>query len=122
MARIARILAGTAALAAFTWPMAELQAAGTHPRSASSFRSAPVVVRPAVVGYAPSYASRSPIYPSQARQGPALSYIPPSSPNAPHFSMDGSPAVEGWHWQRVSLQQIDAEVRAKRAAAAAATR
>jgi hypothetical protein len=119
MTRITRILGGTAMLAAFAWPAAAVHAAGNHARSASNFRSAPVAVRTVFVGYAPSYASRSPIYPGQPRTGPALSYIPPSSPDAPHFSMDGSPAVEGWNWQRVSLQQIDAEVRAKRAAAAA---
>jgi len=48
-----------------------------------------------------------------------LYYVPPISPNAPPFSFDGSPAVEpDWGWQRVNLQQLAAEVRAKREAGA----
>jgi hypothetical protein len=46
--------------------------------------------------------------------------VPATSPNAPPFSFNGSEEVQAWNWQRVSLQQIDAEVRAKRMAAAAA--
>jgi hypothetical protein len=62
-------------------------------------------------GYAPTYAP--------ARAAPALYYVPPLSPNAPPFSFDGSPAVElDWGWQRVNLQQLAAEVRAKRGAGA----
>jgi hypothetical protein len=120
MYRITRILAAAAVLAAFDCCAAAPHTGPSHARAfASPVRPAPVIVRPVFVGYAPSYASRSPIYPVQSRLVPPLSYIPPISPDAPQFSMSGSPAVEGWHWQRVSLQQIDAEVRAKRAAAAA---
>jgi len=46
--------------------------------------------------------------------------VPATSPNAPPFSFNGSDEVQGWNWQRVSLQQIDAEVRAKRASTALA--
>jgi hypothetical protein len=120
MDRITRILAAAAVLAAFDCGAAASRTGPSHARAFTSpVRAAPVIVRPVVVGYAPSYASRSPIYPAQSRTVAPLSYIPPASPDAPQFSMSGSPAVEGWHWQRVSLQQIDAEVRAKRAAAAA---
>lgn len=120
MDRITRILAAAAVVAAFDCAAAAPHTGPSHARAFSSpVRTAPMVVRPVVVGYAPSYASRSPIYPAQTRTVAPLSYIPPASPDAPQFSMSGSPAVEGWHWQRVSLQQIDAEVRARRAAAAA---
>jgi hypothetical protein len=64
--------------------------------------------------YAPAsyYASTAPSY---AR--PSVYFVPPISANAPLFSFDGSPAVEpDWGWQRVSLQQLAAEVRAKREA------
>ena len=51
------------------------------------------------------------------RAAPALYFVPPISANAPMFSFDGSPAVEpDWGWQRVNLQQLAAEVRAKREA------
>jgi len=82
----------------------------------------PAAVRPAVVAYAPyypSYSSHQPLANFRAT-GPSLSYVPAKSPNAPPFSFNGSEEVQAWNWQRVSLQQIDAEVRAKRMAAAAA--
>jgi hypothetical protein len=67
--------------------------------------------------YAPAAYYGSTSAPSYAR--PALYYVPPISANAPMFSFDGSPAVEpDWGWQRVNLQQLAAEVRAKREAAA----
>lgn len=116
MTRIACILAAAAALCVPPCGMAAPHTT-SHARS-SPARPAPVVVRPVVVGYAPSYAYRSTTPVSPTRAAAPLSYIPPASPDAPPFSMSGSPAVEGWHRQRVSLQQIDAEVRAKRAAAA----
>jgi hypothetical protein len=83
----------------------------------------PPVVYPAFVGYAPSYssnASRQPLSFPRAT-GQALIYQPPISPEAPPFSFNGSEEVKGWNWERVSLQQIDAEVRAKRSAAPAST-
>jgi len=80
--------------------------------------AASAVVRPtirtAAVGYAPSYSYRQ----AQAfprTTVPALAYLPGVSPNAPPFSFTESDQYPGWNWQRVSLQQIDAEVRAKRA-------
>jgi hypothetical protein len=82
----------------------------------------PPVVYPAFVGYVPpysSYSSRQPLtFPRAAT--PGLIYLPASSPNAPPFSFSESEELPGWNWRRVSLQQIDAEVRAKRAAAAPA--
>lgn len=82
------------------------------PRTA--YWAAPMTYAPASYygsTYAPSYAA--------PRAAPALYYVPPISPNAPMFSFDGSPAVEpDWGWQRVNLQQLAAEVRAKREAGA----
>ena len=111
-------------------------AAGRHEHSHSSaphhHRSAAVaapavsrapIVYPAFVGYVPSYpsyASRQPLsFPRAA--GQTLIYQPPVSPNAPPFSFNGSEELPGWNWQRVSLQQVDAEVRAKRSSAPAST-
>ena len=77
----------------------------------------PPAVFPVVAGYAPyysSYSSRQPLTFPRAVT-PGLIYLPASSPNAPPFSFNGSEELPGWNWQRVSLQQIDAEVRAKRA-------
>jgi hypothetical protein len=71
-------------------------------------------VRTVAVGYAPAYSYRQ----AQAfprATVPALAYLPAASPNAPPFSFSESDQYPGWNWQRVSLQQIDTEVRAKRA-------
>jgi hypothetical protein len=62
-----------------------------------------------------SYSSRQPLTFPRAVT-PGLIYLPASSPDAPPFSFNGSEELPGWNWRRVSLQQIDAEVRAKRAA------
>ena len=83
-----------------------------YPRTA--YWAAPVAYG-STAYYAPTYA---PAY-SPPRAAPALYFVPPISPNAPMFSFDGSPAVEpDWGWQRVDLQQLAAEVRAKREAGA----
>ena len=90
-----------------------------HNNAAPSVVHAPVVY-PVVVGYVPPYSSyypRQPLSFSRAT-GQALFYQAPLSPDAPPFSFNGSEELPGWNWRRVSLQQIDAEVRAKRAAAA----
>ena len=81
---------------------------------------APVV--PIVAGYASAYStssygsSRQPLTFARSTVPPVY-YMPAISPNAPPFSFNGSEEQQpGWNWQRVSLQQIDAEVRARRAA------
>ncbi len=93
-----------------------------HQHSLSNVTANPVrapVVQTVIVGHAPAYRSA---YSSQQRQGLARSptsgvyYVPASSPDAPPFSFNGSGEMQGWHWQRVSLVQLDAEVRARRAA------
>lgn len=134
MPRIACIVAGAAAAAigvsaagnACAAPRQEHRhsPATVHPRQAAAPASrAPV--RSAVVyphaGYAPAYpsphysASRQPLTFSRAATPPVY-FVPAVSPNAPPFSFSDSVEQPGWNWQRVSLQQIDAEVRAKRAA------
>lgn len=88
----------------------------SHDRTAVPYRArvvrrtaswaAPVAYAPAAY-YAPTYAP--------PRAGPGLYFVAPISANAPLFSFDGSPALEpDWGWQRVSLPQLAAEVRAKR--------
>lgn len=81
------------------------------PRAA--FPAAPLAYLP------PAYYIPSPAYdapPSYASVPPPVYYVPPISPNAPLFSFDGSPEEPEWNWRRVSLQQLVAEVRAKREA------
>ncbi len=93
---------------------------GDH-RSHGQFQSrSTVVARPVVVaGYVPYY----PSYPSysSSRHSPftGRSTTPPAyfvamSPKSPAFSFNGSPPEPQWHWQRASLQDIDAEVRARK--------
>ena len=132
MPRIACLMVG---LAAAALAAAEASAAsGNDHRRASSMASrhhhspspsatvnparAPVV-RTVVVGYAPvypaAYSSRQPLGFARS-SAPSVYYLPAASPNAPPFSFNGSEEMPGWHWQRVSLMQLDAEVRARRAA------
>lgn len=131
MSRIACIVLGAAigvpvAGSAFAAPRQEHRhspATAHHRQAAAPVSRAPV--RPAVVyaivGYAPAYpssyygASRQPLASSRAATPPVY-FVPAISPNAPPFSFSESAEQPGWNWQRVSLQQIDAEVRAKRAA------
>lgn len=94
-------------------------AARTPPRPAPSNTLARPVVASVAVAY-PAYATTSrstrPFAPFvQSRTAGTLSYLPPVSPDAPRFSFSPQDPPEGWHWQRVSLQQLDAEVRARRA-------
>jgi len=79
----------------------------------TAYWGAPLAYGPAT--YSSYYAPAStPTYPSPPAV-PALYYVPPIAANAPPFSFDGSPAVEpAWGWERVNLQQLAAEVRAKR--------
>ena len=131
MTRIA-CLAASMVLAASLTVASSAEAAGRHEHahaSSGAIRhhtshstvaiSRPAVVHPVIVGYAPSYSSyssRQPLtFPRTA--APALVYLPATSPNAPPFSFSGSEENPGWNWRRVRLQQIDAEVRARRAAA-----
>ena len=117
MTRIACLLGAVVTLVS----TASIAAPQHHNRPRMS--NMPVTVRPAVTAYVPSYANRAPAVQTQSRAAvPSLSYIPPSSPNAPPFSFSPQDPLEGWHWQRVSLQQIDAEVRARRAAKSLANR
>lgn len=133
MPRIACLMSGLAA-AALAAANASAAPGGDHRRASSPssrhpppFSSAPAslarapVVRTIVVGYAPayraSYSSRQP--PGIARSAPTgLYYLPAASSDAPPFSFNGSEEMPGWNWQRVSLLQLDAEVRARRAAKA----
>ena len=137
MSRMACIVVGAtaavsiaAAGSAFSAPRQEHRhsTATAHARSpAAPFSRAPAratvaypVVYP-VVGYAPAYRSS---YYSSSRQPltfartvtPPVYFVPAISPDAPPFSFSPSEEQPGWNWQRVSLQQIDAEVRARRAA------
>ena len=137
MARIACLVAvmafaATGAAAAGRHEHSRSSSPAAHHHHGSTPVAAPAPIRPAfvypvVAGYVPSYASyssyasRQPLNSFPRTTGPTLLYVPPSSPNAPPFSFNGSEELPGWNWQRVSLQQIDAEVRAKRAAAAAAS-
>ena len=144
MARIARILVGAAAVAtgvsvagaAFAASRQEHRhpaAASHHRPTATGVSSAPVrtvVVYPSVayplVRYAPAYpssyygTSRQPLTFSRSPVPPVY-FVPAISPNAPPFSFSESVEQPGWNWERVSLQQIDAEVRARRAAKEAGT-
>jgi len=81
----------------------------------TAYWGAPLAYGPAT--YSSYYAPAStPAY-APPPAAPALYYVPPIAANAPPFSFDGSPAVEpDWGWQRVNLQQLAAEVRAKREA------
>lgn len=101
-----------------TPPPAHAAAGHAHARHVAPNRAriAPrVAYWAAPLTYAPSAYYAVPQATQPAR--PALYYVPPLSANAPPFSFDGSPAVElDWGWQRVSLQQLVAEVRAKREA------
>jgi hypothetical protein len=119
------LVAANGAAAAGRHEHSHSSSAASHHHHSSATVTAPAVFHPPVVypvavGYAPSYssyASRQPLtFPRAAT--PGLFYIPASSPNAPPFSFNGSEELPGWNWQRVSLQQIDTEVRAKRAAPA----
>ncbi len=119
MARIACLLATVASLAAAGAPASfaavprHTHASRPQPRPAS----VAVVARPMVV-YGTTNAARTsrPFPPAgQSRAANPLSYLPPASPDAPRFSFSPQDPPEGWHWQRVSLQQVDAEVRARRA-------
>ena len=102
--------------------------AGAAPADHRGHRS--VAVRPAVVtGYAHYVGYPSTYYPSTAyRSYGSAAYRPTATPpayfvamssKAPPFSFNGSPAEPGWNWHRASLQEIDAEVRARKAAKAA---
>ena len=134
MARIACILVGAAAVAtgvavagpAFAAPRQEHRHSATtvhHRPSATGVSSGAVrtVIAYPVVSYAPAYPSS---YYSTSRQPltfsrtatPPVYFVPAISPNAPPFSFSESVEQPGWNWQRVTLQQIDAEVRARRAA------
>ncbi len=132
MPRIACIVAAAAATA-ITASAADdaLAASRNEHRHASSHHASrpgavtPSPVRTTVIAYAPAYrpssstASRQSPSPSRSSTPPVY-FVPALSPNAPPFSFSESEAQPGWNWQRVSLQQIDAEVRAKRDAQARA--
>ena len=71
-------------------------------------------------GYGSSYAyaPRTQLYPQL--RAPSLFYIGPLAANAPPFHIDNAAGDEApsWNWERVSLQQLVAEVRARRETAA----
>lgn len=135
MVRIARLpwivtavaaLAGAGAITAaadlIAAPRAE--AAPHHARMHAHHRApVRVAVRTVVVGYtggvAPRYyASAAPNRTlPQARGVAPVYYVGPLAVDAPPFSFNGSAAEPGWNWQRVNLQQLAAEVRARREAA-----
>ena len=84
--------------------------------------SSPVIARPVVVaGYAPYYPSYSSnrYSPTLGRSTAPGPYYVAMSAKSPPFSFNGSPPEPGWNWQRASFQDIDAEVRARKAARAA---
>jgi len=132
MPRITCIVAGAAAAAiaaaagdAFAASRKEHRHASPHHTSRPITVAAPpvrtIVVYSAVAAYAPTYrpssygTSRQP--PTSSRTAtPPVYFVPAISPNAPPFSFSESVAQPGWNWQRVSLQQVDAEIRARRLA------
>lgn len=122
MPRIACLLATLAALAV---PLAPASFAATpHQGRAHAARPQPrpapvaVAARPVIVGYTATYAPHAsrPLSPVvQSRGASPLSYLPAVSPDAPQFSFSPQDPPGGWNWQRASLQQVDAELRARRA-------
>ena len=85
--------------------------------AASAFR--PAAVLPVAVGYFPAYSPSS--YPYRQPLTFSRSAVPPAyymamSSNAAPLTFTAPEDRPGWNWQRVSLHQIDAEVRARRAA------
>ena len=79
----------------------------------------PMVVTTFAPSYYPSSYSSQRHSPNLGRSTAQPPYYVAMSPKAPPFSFNGSPPEPGWNWQRASFQDIDAEVRARKAARAA---